>query len=206
MFVKKLITVLFLVLIVCFTGQAQSQEKPVSQVEKDKIYNEEIMPVVLQGGTVDWDRLEKQFEKKYGIVGRELVWKAKPNYYKRAKDWKNMHASLAVFIGKYGTNGMRPSSVNDYAWVIFESVADKIVLDDAAKWSLKIVQENEKDEFLHGYLDTYANILHRLGRTKEAVEWEEKAIRAANDAYKELYRITIDKMKKGEPTWPVTHK
>ncbi len=184
-------------------GQTPQETRPAKNL-KDKIYSEEIIPLVLQGGVPDWYGIVKQFENKYGALGRELVWKAKPNYYKRAKDWKNMYASLSAFIGKYGTDGMRPTSLNDYVWLIFENFADKSILKNAARWSLKTVQKDENDVNTPEYADTYANLLYRLGRTKEAIEWEGKAkelARSEND--KKRFQAMIDKMRKGEPTWPV---
>lgn len=50
-------------------------------------------------------------------------------------------------------------------------------------------------------IDTYANLLHKLGRTKEAIEWQEKALAKVDADSKAEYQATLDKMKKGEPTW-----
>ena len=50
-------------------------------------------------------------------------------------------------------------------------------------------------------MDTYSNLLHKVGKTKEAIEWQEKAIAAVDEASKAEYQATLEKMKKGEPTW-----
>jgi hypothetical protein len=50
-------------------------------------------------------------------------------------------------------------------------------------------------------MDTYANILYKLGRKDEALEWENKAMSAASENDKKTYQETIDKMKTGEKTW-----
>ncbi len=48
---------------------------------------------------------------------------------------------------------------------------------------------------------TYANLLHKSGKTAEVIQWEEKAINLAPEAEKVNYRNVLDKMKKGEKTW-----
>jgi hypothetical protein len=48
-------------------------------------------------------------------------------------------------------------------------------------------------------MDTYANLLHKLGRTPEAIVWEQKGMALASD--KESFQKNIAKMKKGEKTW-----
>lgn len=52
------------------------------------------------------------------------------------------------------------------------------------------------------YLDTFANLLYRLGDKDQAIKTQEKAISllTANDK-KEDYLATLQKMKKGEKTW-----
>jgi predicted RNA polymerase sigma factor len=51
-------------------------------------------------------------------------------------------------------------------------------------------------------MDTYANILHKLGKTKEAIEVQERAVALTTDAAsKQSLQETLDKMKKGEKTW-----
>jgi tetratricopeptide (TPR) repeat protein len=209
-FVTNMIRFSWVVLIFLFVhlvAFAQSQEAPVGQAWKDKIqdvkdriYMEEIFPLVMNGTAVDWDALNKRLEKKYGEVGLELVSKGEIYSYSVAKDWKNMYAGLSQFIRKYGMNSFRPDSLNAYSWAIFENLSDKGVLDEAAGWSLTTVQKNAKESW---YADTYANLLYRLGRAKEAIEWEEKALALAKDENeKKTFQSIIDKMKKGQPTWP----
>jgi hypothetical protein len=54
-------------------------------------------------------------------------------------------------------------------------------------------------------MDTYANLLYKSGKAAEGISWEEKAVAVATEKKSEglkLYRDTLEKMKKGEPTWP----
>jgi tetratricopeptide (TPR) repeat protein len=63
---------------------------------------------------------------------------------------------------------------------------------EALEWSKRSFKDKEN----HMYLDTYANILYKLGNKEEAIKWEEKAIALGGD-----YNDTLEKMKKGEKTW-----
>lgn len=68
----------------------------------------------------------------------------------------------------------------------------------------KITGPPNREDLRYEFLDTYANLLYRLGRTKEAIDTEKKALDLAPlDAHKQRFQKTIDKMKKVEPTWPV---
>jgi tetratricopeptide (TPR) repeat protein len=89
---------------------------------------------------------------------------------------------------------------NTWAWELFRKTNDKITLKKAAIWAKKGV-DSEKDPLrLASVMDTYANILHKIGRTSEALVWLEKAI-AANPGDMEI-KENYEKMKRGEKTWP----
>ena len=52
------------------------------------------------------------------------------------------------------------------------------------------------------FMDTYANILHKLGNTKEAILWEKKALALVkSEEEKKTYQEALTKMEKGEKTW-----
>jgi hypothetical protein len=51
-------------------------------------------------------------------------------------------------------------------------------------------------------MDTYANILYKMGKKDDAITWEQKAADLSASADEKAgYQATIDKMKKGEKTW-----
>jgi hypothetical protein len=51
------------------------------------------------------------------------------------------------------------------------------------------------------FLDTYANLLYKLGKKNEAIAWQQKAVDASSENERPGYQTTLDKMKKGEKTW-----
>jgi hypothetical protein len=83
----------------------------------------------------------------------------------------------------------------------FQRCDDKEVLENALTWSKKSFTDQAKVE--PGYIDTYANLLYKLGRNKEALEWETKAqdIAIKQGADKGWGQDVIDKINKGEKTW-----
>jgi thioredoxin-related protein len=92
-------------------------------------------------------------------------------------------------------------SLNEVAWQIFEKVSDVKVLKDALSWSkrsLELIPNNSM------YLDTYANLLYKLGRKKEAISKEKEALTYSNKENLDEskgYEETLRKMNAGEKTW-----
>jgi hypothetical protein len=54
-----------------------------------------------------------------------------------------------------------------------------------------------------GFMDTYANLLYKIGKPKDAIEWEKKAreIAMQRGANGDWGQDVIDKIIKGEKTW-----
>jgi tetratricopeptide (TPR) repeat protein len=89
--------------------------------------------------------------------------------------------------------------MNFKAWNIFKNFDDKEVLTKALAISKITI---EKDSENSSYLDTYANILYKLGYLDEAFELEFKAISLAKtEKLKKSLEITLHKMKNNKPTW-----
>ena len=85
--------------------------------------------------------------------------------------------------------------LNNWAWFSFLKTNDKTYLSKAVEWSRKSVELDPST----GNMDTYANLLYKLGRQQEAVQLEEKVL--AKDPQNTEFKDTLEKMKKGEPTW-----
>ena len=68
-------------------------------------------------------------------------------------------------------------------------------MKEALEWSKRSFKDKEEPMFI----DTYANIIYKLGQKEEAIKWEEKALALSNN--EKTYQETLDKMKKGEKTW-----
>lgn len=161
------------------------------------VFNESIDPLLKKGSTEpNWDSLEKIIVKKYGDPAEEVLLRAKTLYYYNANDWNKFVATADRYFSKY-ISRVAGFEVNNMAFRVFQNVNDKKMLASALSWS-KYTLETEVN---HNNLDTYANILYKLGRKDEAISAEEKALNLAPNRAKGEVQVILDKMKKGESTW-----
>ena len=176
----------------------------------------------------DWNNLYKSIAEDYNmdyaarntLVGK-IQW-----YGFMQPDVLKFATSLNDKIEKYGsdtTSRTEDFKLNNAAMLIWKHVGtskeptkeDIDVLNRVINWMEGVVRRKGIDttsyyhtSYWHTYIDTYANLLHKVGRTVEAIRWEEFAILKCKELdggsrIKE-YEKFLDKMKKGEPTWPVT--
>ncbi|MRG47421.1 thioredoxin fold domain-containing protein [Chitinophaga sp. SYP-B3965] len=160
------------------------------------ISNEEIYPKIFKkdAGAPDWNVLQSDLAAKYPALADEMIAKSKVIYYSNMKDAENSVNSIVAYMKKY-SHKASPLDLNQFAWAIFENCKDMKCVEDALAWSKRSFSENQDPNFM----DTYANLLYKLGRKEEAISWQEKAVGLSKD--KKALQETLDKMKKGEKTW-----
>lgn len=108
----------------------------------------------------------------------EVLFKLDLSYFKKKKDWNN-YATLLV---KEGDKNLTIQNYNDVSWTLFENSDNKIALEKAASWMKKLVEEKAKNkEHVYAEYDTYASVLYKLNKKKEAKATAEKAIAAAKN-------------------------
>ncbi len=144
----------------------------------------------------DWKVITTTITKKYPAQANEVIAKGKFVYYGNRNDWKNFQYAIVDYLKIYGAK-VSPGKLNDYAWMIFQNCDDRDCLAEALKWSKLSFKDNNEPAFM----DTYANILYKLGKKDEALSWEKKALELVPEIDKKNYGETIEKMKKGEKTW-----
>lgn len=108
-------------------------------------------------------------------------------------------AQLSDYI-THATRNKYSQALNEVAWEFFEKVTGTTSLEDASRWSkrsLEIYPDN------HMFIDTYANLVYKLGRKEEAIAKETEALNIAKreKANAKGYEATLLKMKAGEKTW-----
>ena len=147
---------------------------------------------------VKWNNYSKSILQKYQPVGEEALFEIKLNVFQSKKFWREYVYTIENYLTRHTINS---ELLNEYAWTLFKHCNDSKILNVALKWSRNtfvnqtIVEPN--------YLDTYANLLHKLGKTKDALKWELKAQKIAieSGADKNWGLDVINKMKLGEKTW-----
>ncbi len=160
------------------------------------ILNEEIFKKLQPTDNPDWAALNSEITKKYPEQGPEVVAKAKVLIYQYKADWANYQPAVIEYMKKYGANAT-PDELNNYAWTVFQNCTDMKCVAEALDWS----KRSFKDFNNPAFIDTYANILYKLGKKDEALTWEKKAYDLAPEQGKQGYHDTIEKMKKNEKTW-----
>ena len=174
-------------------GNTSATEKLVEIITK-----EEIFPYFkkIDSKGPDWKLISTSLTKKYPKQKDEVLLKGKVSYNQKIKDWTNFGVLVQQYMQKYGQNAT-PAQLNGYAWTVFENCKDKNIITAALEWSKKSC-ETIADP---AYMDTYANLLYKLGKKEQALMWEDKALLHAGEEEKVDYKNAIDKMNRGEKTW-----
>ncbi|WPQ63327.1 glycoside hydrolase family 2 TIM barrel-domain containing protein [Chitinophaga sancti] len=156
------------------------------------IYSEEIDKYVKdKNSNPNWNDLEKNVVGKYGALGEEIFLRAKALFYFNRKNWESFANNYNLYFNKYPQR-ISTYELNEFAWKLFENIEDNKILSQALNWSKSSLTQGESPY----YLDTYANLLYKLGEKDEAIKIEEKAINIANKDTKPSFLATLDKMKK----------
>lgn len=168
----------------------------------------------------NWKKLCSNIRGKYNLTYSDsLVFAAKGPFYRQIGDWKTyvkikdaQHVKYPPRIGALWGAPDNIGMLNSDAWDVFLHCGDKQILEQALAWSdlsIKLGQPNPNEQ----YLDTRANLLYKLGRVKEAIEQEQKAIDRLNarlgvqdhgNSLASEYLRILEKMRKGLATWPAS--
>jgi thiol-disulfide isomerase/thioredoxin len=194
---------------------------------KKIIYDNELWNKVWLNGKpiekiVNWLKLEKQVIKNYpNLDVKPFILRAQIDFYNRLKDWPTYvyfkdkeFKSRKLIPTKEKTAPGYPDAwmLNVAAWDVFLQATDSLSLNKALDWinTAFSLEENPNVQFF----DTKANLLYKLGKKSEAIQWErrglivdqEYAIDHGRTIFTDEYLKIIEKMIKGEPTWPVANK
>lgn len=142
----------------------------------------------------EWDAFRRSITDKYGMFVDEMVVRMQVAIFQGQHRWAEMASIAAPYFKKFSMN-ISPMFLNGVAWDVFLHLDDQQALRNALEWSEVAVKREPTPE----YVDTYANLLYKLGETKKAIEWEERAVKAVPDN-KDLSKA-LEMMKKGEKTW-----
>lgn len=145
-----------------------------------------------RANALDWDRRTREFFDYYLMDGPRPRWMDLDAPAQRVSP-QTSAAKLDGFV------------LNNKAWHLFKTSTDPEELQAAIAWMERVLQQPE-DAVIAANLDTYANLLYKVGRVAEAIAWEERARKLAGEANSPDeaagYQAVLDKMKEGVPTWP----
>ena len=143
--------------------------------------------------------LEDRILKAYPNQSKQILLNMKVNIYTYTKDWKKLESVITEYMKDFGDLVTDEGQLNEYAWNVFDHIDSKETIEAALGWSKRAISDKYSKE--SAMIDTYANLLYKIGRTQEAIEAETKSMEYAPASEKASYQETIDKMKKGEKTW-----
>ncbi len=165
----------------------------------DSIYRVKISPLVAKN--ISWEELlDSVHSLQAGKAEERIVGTTIISYMNRMmKGEENTFDKFVKAVSYYEKNYPTMINVlglNNWAWFSFLKTDNKTYLEKAIEWSKKSVELGGGSSM---YLDTYANLLYKAGRKSEGLKFEEKA--CAKDPNIGEFKDTLEKMKKGEPTW-----
>jgi len=144
-----------------------------------------------------WDELTALMTLRYDSLGREMSFRAKTMYYLNNPNDSLFIQSAINYLEDYG-NQITAYDLNNICWEIFKRTDKKQFLQVALKWS-KYTLDVEK---VPVNMDTYANLLYKLGQVDSAIKYQEDVIKLESDTERKKGFIqTLQKMRKGEITW-----
>jgi tetratricopeptide (TPR) repeat protein len=175
------------------TGKDESEKITTRLIERDLI-----TPLVPKDGDADWAHIIKLATEQYSELGKEIALQSQVLYDLNKGNWNMLEKTLPSWFEIYGTKRkwIDAGLLNNIAWGIFEGKYNNTLLDVALSMSKRSIELSPKEHYL---IDTYANLLHKAGRTKEAIEWEKKAV--AMDPFLPEYKDALEKMEAGVKTW-----
>ena len=144
----------------------------------------------------DWADYDKNLNTRYPANAASLSAYSKVVFYMNKGDWDKFAPAVVNYMKLYGDNAGE-ERLNNFAWTVFSNCNDEACLQNALSWSKRSFEKTNNPMFM----DTYANILYRLGKKDDALLWEEKAKNLVSENEKAGFQQTIEKMKRGDKTW-----
>jgi hypothetical protein len=113
--------------------------------------------------------------------------------FERKSDWEN----LFQYLLKNGDNILDAENKNRYSYLIAENTTSEIYLKKAEQWMKEVMTLDGGENW--NSLDTYAHVLYKLNRKKEALEIAEKSLNTGEDLQEDQIEGTkkfIEEIKK----------
>ncbi len=154
--------------------------------------------LILKGisGEPDWNTINRELVSRLGEEkGDSILLTARLHYYWEIKQYPRYVKEYIRFVQKNNLLGT-PGRKNAAAWRVFQYASDTADLNLAGRWAFDAIETEPANNYYH---DTYANILYKTGKVKEAIEWETPAVWGQH-----LHASLLSnffKMQTGLPTW-----
>jgi thiol-disulfide isomerase/thioredoxin len=114
--------------------------------------------------------------------------------YERKADWEGLFG----YLMQNGDEVLDSENKNRYSYIISENATSDVHLKKAEQWMQEVLAE--EGGVIWNNLDTYAHVLHKLKRDKEALEYAEKSLNTGEELTEEQITATqkfIEEIKNG---------
>ena len=166
-----------------------------NEILSNVIVMERINPA-FSNRSVDIDSLVAATQAKYPTVNlSKSADMVKILFFQVGKKWDRFQPALMSYMDKYESE-MIPNALNYFARIVFENCSEPNCIEAAMAWSKSSVEKTQSKE--PAYLDTYANLLYKIGNKAEAIAMQQKAVDLVVGETKESYQHTLDKMTQGD--------
>jgi tetratricopeptide (TPR) repeat protein len=154
--------------------------------------------------TPDWTALEETIAAHYGALGREAVYGARMMYHFSKREWTDFGRFYARYYASAIPRSLYP--VHMVTYQVLMRVNDAEALETAIR-AMQWYMDSNREFLIRGRydataIDTYANLLYKVGRKAEALEWQQKAMVLTEGRDWEITEH-FGKMRTGVPTSPV---
>jgi hypothetical protein len=183
-----------------------------SIVTREEVYPIEVA-VKTKNTDLDWETIKRSIEHKYGaqhaervIVQAQVLW-----YLSKKAIWPGK--SRKVLLRWLDENGL-PGEMGNVT--VANALETEVLrfddnIDDLNKsigWLERILNEGKDNgvDLVQGFVEPYAGLLYKVGRTTEAISWQKTVVQMAGKVPKESWsgpdwldkRVAIlDKMQRG---------
>jgi glycosyl hydrolase family 2 len=168
------------------------------------IEHDEIEPLLAAASAPpDWPKVEKQVIERFGPLGAEAVYGAEMLYAVENRDWIDFGKYYVLYFDTAVTRTEYP--INNISFALSQHVDDPKALDTAIRILKASIDAGSMGVFGRDLteIDTYASLLYRAGRVREALEWETKAV-ALSEGRDAEFEDHLKKMQAGQPMWPAS--
>jgi hypothetical protein len=180
----------------------------IQSVLKSHLYTE-VYEKFVKGHESDpkWKQIEMYIDNKAPLFTRQIVMSLKVDISHEKKEWEKFGKLKLNYYDAFAKNFNHNDSffMNNDLMEIFRKCSDETTLLRAAEWSkytLDVVLGSNNPDAT----DTYANLLYKAGKIREAIEIQKMAVQLISRSKRQDkadFTKNLEKMKLGIPTWSV---
>ena len=180
-------------------GKQKVDNKIIEQLSED-LYFIATFEVRLVDKLKCWEKAKEKYfneRKEYSEYDSIVLAKTTTYYFNKENIANKFIESLPNYIKYCFSTDEKIENINNYTWQIFQTINDKALLQQTLKWCESKLSKSKN----HYYLDTYANLLYKIGNKSKAIIYEKMAIELSKGNERNGNESTLQKMNNNQQTW-----